>query len=183
MSGDQPPRSDERQAARELLMVNLLSAVYWFDDALQAGLEARGWPKVTRVQSLILANIAAGVNRGAQLARNLGVTRQAISQTLADMEARGLVVTRQDPDDKRARLVGFSERSAPIRDDAVATLKLIEATLGSRIGASRLETLKDLAASDWGASPVDIVTAAAGVPAPERKPRGRPRKPVDDAGG
>ena len=176
MSGDQPPRSDERQAARELLMVNLLSAVYWFDDALQAGLEARGWPKVTRVQSLILANIAAGVNRGAQLARNLGVTRQAMSQTLADMEARGLVVTRQDPDDKRARLVGFSERSAPIRDDAVATLQVIEATLGSRIGTRQLDAFKDVAAADWGPSPVAIVAVAAGAPARERKPRGRPRK-------
>ena len=181
MSG--PPTSDLEQAlaARGLLMINLVSAVHWFDEALQAGLAARGWTSVTRIQSLVLANLATGVNRATRLARNLGVSRQAMSQTLAEMEDRGLVIVSPDPDDKRARLVSFSPHSAGIRDDAIMILKVVEATLASRIGARRLDDLKDAAAADWGPSPVEIVTAAAGAPLPPRKPRGRPRK--TDSGG
>ena len=88
-------------------MVDLLSAVYWFDEALQAGLAASGWSQVTRIQSMALANIASGTHRATQLARNLGVSRQAVSQTLAEMEARGLIRTTLDPEDKRALVVSF----------------------------------------------------------------------------
>lgn len=177
------PTSDreQAQAARGLLMINLVSAVHWFDEALQAGLAARGWTSVTRIQSLVLANLATGVNRAAKLARNLGVTRQAMSQTLAEMEERGLVIVSPDPDDKRARLVSFSPQSAAIRDDAIMILKVVEATLASRIGQRRMDDLRDAAAADWGAPPLEIVAAAAGAPLPPRKPRGRPRK-VDAAG-
>ena len=171
---------EQAQAARGLLMINLVSAMHWFDEALEAGLTARGWSSVTRVQTLVLASLATGVNRATKLARNLGVTRQAMSQTLAEMEERGLVTVSPDPDDKRARLVDFSPQSADIRDDAMMILKVVEATLASRIGQRRLDDLKDAVAADWGASPVEIIAVAAGAPLPPRKPRGRPRK-VDAA--
>jgi len=168
--------ADQASVARDLLMINLLSSVYWFDEALQAGLAARGWSSATRVQSLVLANLAAGVRRAAHLARNLGMSRQAMSQMLAEMEGRGLITVAADPSDKRARVVSFSAQSAGIRDDAMMILKVVEATLGDRIGERRLNALRDAVAVDWGPSPVGIVAAAAGAPLPPRKPRGRPRK-------
>lgn len=157
-------------------MIDLLSAVYWFDEALQAGLSARGWSTVSRIQSLVLANMASGVDRAGQLARNLGVSRQSMSQTLAEMKALGLIDIAPDPTDRRARVVRFSASSAPLRDDAVTTLRVIEATLASRIGDRRVAALKDAAAADWGPSPVEIVAAAAGSPLPPRRSPGRPRK-------
>lgn len=162
--------------ARHLLMIDLLSAVYWFDEALQAGLAARGWSQVSRIQSLVLANVASGVNRAVQLAKNLGVSRQSMSQTLADMEAHGLIDIAPDPTDKRARVVTFSAKSGPLRDDAVMILKVIEDTLASRIGAPKVEALRDAASSDWGESPTGIVAAAAGAPLPPKRSPGRPRK-------
>lgn len=177
MDNEDPTASPrDISAARQILMINLLSAVYWFDEALQAGLAARGHSEVTRIQSLVLANLASGVNRATQLAKNLGVSRQSMSQTLAEMESRGLIAIAPDPDDKRARVVTFSKQSTTIRDDAISTLKVIEATLGSRIGARRVEALRDATAVDWGASPVDIVAAAAGAPLPPKRSPGRPRK-------
>jgi len=155
-----------KKISPDILMVDLLSAVYWFDEALQAGLTAKGWSQVTRVQSLVLANIASGVHRATQLARNLGVSRQAISQTLAEMETRGLISMTLDPEDRRALIVDFSESSTAIRDDARHILKTIEATLAKRIGKSELKALKDATSADWGPSPVDEVAAKA-VSAPK----------------
>lgn len=44
------------------------------------------------------------------LATRLGVTQQAASKQVADLEGRGLVVRRADPGDGRAKLVELSRR-------------------------------------------------------------------------
>jgi len=164
-------------AGRQALMVSMLAGVYWFDEALQAGLAARGWSQVTRVQSMVLANLASGTHRAVQLARNLGVSRQSMSQTLAEMEERGLIEVAPDPGDRRARIVSFSAESSAIRDDALMILQALEAALAERIGAEAVAALRAAAAADWGAAPVEVAAAVAGAPLPPRKPRGRPPKP------
>lgn len=136
-----------------LLMMNLMGALYWFDEALQSHIRAEGWPEVSRAQSLLLANIAAGEHRATRLARNLGVSRQAISQMLADMEARSLIAVEQDPDDKRARVVNFHPDAAPLRETARRVLADMEAELGRRIGAKALASLREALSADWGPSP------------------------------
>src|SRR5260370_16910812 len=94
-----------------LLMVDLLAAVYWFDDALQSGLKTKGWSEVTRAQSLVLANMTAGVQRASQLAKNLGVSHQPMSQTLAPIQTRGLIPVDADPSDPRTKLLNFTLHS------------------------------------------------------------------------
>jgi DNA-binding MarR family transcriptional regulator len=137
-----------------LLMMNLMSALYWFDEALQAHIKAAGWETLTRTQSMVMANIAAGEHRATRLARNLGVTRQAISQMLSDMEARGLVEVKVDPDDKRARIVDFSPRTESLRGLAGEVLRGLEEKLGERIGRERFDALRDALRADWGAAPM-----------------------------
>lgn len=133
-------------------MMDLLSAFYWMDEALQAGMKERGWDNITRSQSLILSNIAFGVRRASQLARNLGVTRQAISQMLIEMERKGLVVSDSDPSDGRAQIVNFSKQSQGIRNDAMAILSQIEAEIVDRIGKGKFDALVKALRSDWGST-------------------------------
>ncbi|BCW90511.1 hypothetical protein sos41_36810 [Alphaproteobacteria bacterium SO-S41] len=134
-------------------MVNLLSGVYWFDDALQDALRRHGWDIVTRAQSLLFANLATGEESPSRLAKNLGVTRQAISQLLAEVEARGLVVIDTDPADRRARIVRFSEKSLPLRDAARSVLAKLEAELEKRLGRKVFAALQAGLQSEWGALP------------------------------
>lgn len=136
-----------------LLMMNLMSALYWFDEALQAHIKAAGWQTLTRAQSMVMANIAAGEHRATRLARNLGVTRQAISQMLAEMEKRGLVVVRSDPTDKRARIVDFSPEAEGLRGLARTVLTDVEMRLGQRIGDERIAALRGALQADWGPAP------------------------------
>jgi DNA-binding MarR family transcriptional regulator len=95
-------------------------------------------------------NIAMGETRPTRLARNLGVTRQAISQLLAQMSARGLVVTRQDLTDGRARVVEFAPRAERVRDVAIGILVQLEEVLGERIGVAQIEAMRGALESDWG---------------------------------
>jgi len=137
-----------------LLMMNLMSALYWFDEALQSHIKAAGWESLTRAQSMVMANIAAGEHRATRLARNLGVTRQAVSQMLAEMEKRGLVVVKSDPDDKRARIVDFSPRAEALRGIARKILSDVEAELAGRIGEDQIAHLRGALQVDWGPAPL-----------------------------
>jgi DNA-binding MarR family transcriptional regulator len=146
-------REDKVAIKHDILMLNLLSAIYWFDEALQAKLEAIGYAGLNRTQSLLLANIGAGEHRAIRIARNLGVTRQAISQMLADLEAREIVAVSSDPDDKRARIVDFHPNARRLRRAASQILGQLEATLAERIGQPRVDNLREALASDWGDPP------------------------------
>lgn len=152
------------------LMIDLLSAVYWFDEALQAGLRARGHQSVSRSQSMILANIAAGVHRPSELAKNLGVSRQAMSLALGELAARGLVEIEPDPNDGRAQRVVFSPRSVEIRRDAIAVMTSLEEELAGRIGKTRFNALCAAFESDWGAPPLDAEGKARAKTPAGRKP-------------
>jgi DNA-binding MarR family transcriptional regulator len=132
--------------------MDLLRAVYWFDEALQEQLSARGWVRLTRAQSLVLMNIAMGIHRATEIAKNIGVSRQAMSQMLAEMQARELVAIEADPTDRRAQLVVYSQTSAAIRDDAVQILSVLETELSKRIGTRRFLGLREALVSDWGRS-------------------------------
>lgn len=152
-----------------LLMLDLLNGVYWFDEALQSALRRNGWDVITRSQSLVFANIANGESRQTRIAKNLGVTRQAISQTLSELEQRGLVTIEVDPSDRRARIIKFSESSTPLRDAARSVLQQLEAELQRRIGDPAFQMMRQGLRSDWGKLPV--VDPA--VPPPPRKTRAR----------
>lgn len=139
--------------AHPLLMMNLLTAFYWFDEALQASLQESGYPAVSRAQSLLLANVASGERSPSGLARNLGVSRQAISQMLAACERERLVRLAPDPADGRARIVEFHPEAERLREAASAALRQAEQVLGQRIGADRLRQLVEALALDWGPPP------------------------------
>ncbi len=136
------------------LMMDVMRAFYWFDEGLQSALKARGWQSISRSQSITLANIALGVQRPADLARNLGVSRQAVSKMLQEMGEQDLISVKPDPTDKRASLVGFSEKSAQLRADALDILAHLEISLGERIGARSLKALRAALDKDWGRAPV-----------------------------
>lgn len=125
-----------------LLMLDLVRTLYWFDEQLQARLDARGWGRLGRSQSLILANVANGETRAARMAENLGVSRQAMSQFLTEMVERKLLELAPDPDDKRARIVRFAPESQAIRGDAQQVLRELESELEKAVGRENLEALR-----------------------------------------
>jgi len=145
------------------LMMNLLSALYWFDEALQAALKEAGIPNVTRAQSMLIANISAGEHRATRIARNLGVTRQAISLMLGELEARGIVEIVPDPDDRRARIVRFADEANETRRAASKILHYLELKLVERVGLPAYHGLRDALRMDWGEPPkvpADVISAA-----------------------
>ncbi|RIA37968.1 MarR family transcriptional regulator [Hephaestia caeni] len=136
-----------------LLMVNILQAFYWFDEALQAAMKAQGVTSLNRTQSLVLSVIANGEHRASRIARQLGISRQAINQVLNSLNALGIIVSRPDPKDSRALLVEFSEEAAVLREVGIKALQRIENELAGRIGADKVDGLREALAVEWGPPP------------------------------
>ncbi|NIP15996.1 MAG: MarR family transcriptional regulator [Pseudomonadales bacterium] len=134
----------------EVLMRGLLRAYYWMDESLQNGLQKAGYLPRTRTQTMILINISNGVTRAAELARVLGVSRQAIQQQINELERDDLVTQLPDPDDRRANRIVFSERGSQLINAALATLRQSEQALAIRLGYETVNQLRRALMADWG---------------------------------
>src|SRR5712672_2213382 len=73
------------------LLLNMLRAVYWYCDALQDNLEAQGYRRTSRTMAFVLLNIAQGEHRAINIARNLGISRQAVGQMLEELKSRDFI--------------------------------------------------------------------------------------------
>ncbi|HTP76614.1 MAG TPA: MarR family winged helix-turn-helix transcriptional regulator [Rhizomicrobium sp.] len=149
-------------ADRPHLVVPLLKAFYWFDEGLQAYLRHRGWRGVSRPQSMVMANVVMGVTRPTDIARNLGVSRQAIHVTIGQMIKKGMIELRDDPNDRRGKTVVISATGRAMRRDAQTAMVILTKALQSRIGARHIAALHAAFAADWGRPPTDYPPASKG---------------------
>ena len=111
---------------------------------------ARGTGHLRPVHTLVLVPLLAGGRRASDLADRLGVSRQAVAQVVAVLEAGGLVERRDDPDDARAKLIVLTAAGRAALRDVRAENQALERHWAGLIGEERLgefrRTLADLAA-------------------------------------
>jgi DNA-binding MarR family transcriptional regulator len=132
------------------LLLSLLQGFYWFDEGLQNYLRARGWPAVTRPQSMVMANIVQGICHPSDIARRLGISRQAIHATLGQMVDLNMIALIDDPDSGRSKLVTLTRMGEEMRRDAQAAMQVMADELGRRIGAEDLLQTAHVLSRDWG---------------------------------
>lgn len=132
------------------LLLSLLQGFYWFDEGLQNYLQARGWPVVTRPQSMVMANVVLGTRRPSDIARNMGVTRQAIHATINQMVELGMVEMANDPSNGRVKMLTLTPTGERMRRDAQQAMLLLGEELGRRVGREELLRAATTLGKDWG---------------------------------
>ncbi len=151
----------------------MLQAYYWLDESIQNHIRGAGFAPLSRSQGMIMINVAGGIRRPSDLARNLGISRQAVHQLLADMDERGLIDLRPDLADARAKEVHFSRRGTDMHLIAIEAQRKVHDELERRLGSKAVNDLtKALLDKDWG-SPLQPTTVAkkAAKPAPRKATR------------
>lgn len=114
-------------------------------------LRAAGWTEITRPHSLVFTHLDGEGTRASELARRMGVSRQAMHQTVQELVALGLVELVPDPRNKHAKLVLPTRRGKRLVTDAREIFRELEDTLQGRIGRKRVARLRRALESDWGA--------------------------------
>ena len=130
----------------------LLDRFRWFDEALLEALRERLGHDITSAQSLLFADLPFEGARQADLARQLGVSRQAVNELVRGLQRQGLVEFDADPGDRRAKIVrptAAGRRSIAVADEVFADL---ERGLEARLGSVDLVRLRTILTDDRGAA-------------------------------
>jgi DNA-binding MarR family transcriptional regulator len=126
----------------EDLGVLLLLAYQGFVRALHEHLAARGFETLRPSDGYVFRALADEPRRIVDLAHGLAVSKQAASQIVADMESRGLVRRRADPQDGRASRVELSPRGRDALEEARRFHAAYEARLETRLGVGPAAALR-----------------------------------------
>jgi DNA-binding MarR family transcriptional regulator len=132
----------------------LLDRFRWFDQALLEALHDRLGVELTSAQSLLFADLPIEGARQSDLARRLGVSRQAINELVRGLERQGLLEIVPDPDSGRSKLVRPTKGGRESNRVAVETFARLETELRSRIGDRPVDQLRRALASEWGSPPL-----------------------------
>lgn len=129
----------------------LVRAFRWFEEGLARNPDTAHLPRLSGTQFMALASLDDGGTSIAELARRVGVTRQAMHQMIGDMEKSALVETVPSPTDRRVKLVKLSLLGRTLDEKAAAALGNLENKLRTRIGKDALDALHAHLSADWGA--------------------------------
>lgn len=132
------------------LIIALFQRFCWLDEGLQARLHDHGWPDVNRPQSMVMTNIVSGIVRPSDIARNLGVSRQAIHSTINQMVKLGIVQMEVDPADRRHMIVSLTDLGGRMRKDAQRSMDALTAQIASKLGQDKFDALLAALEADWG---------------------------------
>ncbi|MGH3136747.1 MAG: MarR family winged helix-turn-helix transcriptional regulator [Gaiellaceae bacterium] len=128
----------------------LLRGFRWFEDGLLSQLDEAGWPEVTRAHSLVFAHLDQAGTRPSELAKRIGISRQAVNQTLGELVELGLVEIVPDPASRRSKLVVLTPAGKTTVGSAHAVFLELEDALGDRIGRTNVTELRRVLEADWG---------------------------------
>jgi DNA-binding MarR family transcriptional regulator len=130
---------DEAQS----LTAVLLAAANALVDGIHAGVQARGFGDLRPAHGFAFARLAPDGATVSELAAHLDVTRQAASQLVDELAAKGYVERRPHPGDGRARLIVLTDRGWACTRAAEQAAAQVAGTWAGILGEDRLLALRD----------------------------------------
>jgi DNA-binding MarR family transcriptional regulator len=147
----------EYQAMDIDLSIASLVAGWAMADEIQRRLAADGLADLRFADGFVVQHLVEGPVTIGALAERLGVTQQAASKSVADLERRGYVERTADPDDRRARLVALTARGDAAIAGARRHRAALTGELAEQLGSRRAESARRLL--------LDVVDALGAEPA------------------
>ena len=101
-------------------------------EALQAHLVAAGFEDHRAVHHYVMAHVTFAGIRLTELAHKAGITKQAMSELVIDLEHLGYLTRTADPHDRRAKLIGFTDKGRAAVHEAMRAFAEMESALGKQ---------------------------------------------------
>jgi DNA-binding MarR family transcriptional regulator len=139
------PRTSAREQPENLAIL-LREPFRTMNARLLERLAERGHPGVRSSHGNVLQYLDDGGTRVSLLAERAQMSKQAMAQLVAHLEAHGYVERVPDPGDGRAKLVRATERGREVYAIARELMGEVEARLAERLGEAKLRRLRALLA-------------------------------------
>ncbi|MGD9944457.1 MAG: MarR family winged helix-turn-helix transcriptional regulator [Burkholderiaceae bacterium] len=127
----------------------LLARSDWFAREIMRGVRGSEFAYLTPAQSRLLAHMGGKPMSMAELARRLGVSRQAAHKTVGELVRREILAVQADPRRGNSKLVVYTDKGREVNRVGAQIIASIEGRLAERIGPQGVETLRALLAADW----------------------------------
>jgi DNA-binding MarR family transcriptional regulator len=111
-------------------------------DELQAEMAGVGFDDTRFAHNAVFANVPPEGIRLTDLAERAGMSKQAMSELVADLEQLGYVRRVPDPVDRRAKIIEFTGRGWQAVDAALAAFGRMEDALDEQVGPGRMNQLR-----------------------------------------
>lgn len=134
-----PPRVPESVLRGSLGQV-LFRAARLYNEAAIARIQARE-PRLRTAHTLLFPHLGPAGVRPTELARRLGISKQAVGPLLDDLVAWGMVERAPDPRDGRATVVRLTAAGGSAILDGLQVLHEIEGDLRRELGDDALDAL------------------------------------------
>ncbi|MBW2280325.1 MAG: MarR family transcriptional regulator [Deltaproteobacteria bacterium] len=120
----------------------LLRAARLLNERAVGRVRDEGQPDLRPVHLALMPHLDMEGTRATVLAARMGITKQGVSQIVADLEQMGIVERRPDPGDGRARLVCFTRRGEASLLHGLGVLERLESELAVGVGETRMQRLR-----------------------------------------
>jgi DNA-binding MarR family transcriptional regulator len=139
------PQTSARQAPENLAIL-LREPFRTMSARLMQRLVERGHPEVRFAHGNVFQYLDDEGTRVSLLAERAQVSKQAMAQLVAHLEAHGYVERVADPGDRRAKLVRATDRGRDVYTIARELMAEVDAHLTERLGEAKLRRLRALLA-------------------------------------
>ncbi|WP_042274572.1 MarR family winged helix-turn-helix transcriptional regulator [[Clostridium] dakarense] len=132
------------QKFSELDLTSLLSLSFsTLIDELNDRMSELGFEDIRPAHGFLFTCITPNGATGIEIAEYLGITKQAVSKMVDDLEKRGYVMRQTHPTDKRGKIIVLTEQGRLIMKAKEEILAEIEKRWMENIGTERMQMLKE----------------------------------------
>jgi|SRR3569623_34002 len=120
----------------------LNNSVRRFEKRILQLLEEAGQGGYTLSHISVTRNLDLEGTRATELARRVAISKQSIGELIAQLEARGLIMRRPDPIDRRAKIICFTEVGFAWFEAFRFALEKAESEMAAELGDEMLAQIK-----------------------------------------
>lgn len=132
-----------------ILMDLLIGRFEWIEREFNARLAERRGEKMSKAQLLFMSYLDDGKDRSTTMSEKLGVTRQAVSLLVKELESKGIIEQVCDPQKASAKLLKKTAFGKRFVGEAMEIMAALEAEIAASVGNQQYENLKKTLAADW----------------------------------
>lgn len=148
---DKPAGEGAPPAAQPYLRSLLIRRGEWMESRVLAAASRNGYGAITPAMNRLFGHMRKRPVGLSDLARQLGISRQAVHELARQAQALGLVELVPSESDARVKLMRFTEAGWAMSGSAARELQAIERELAAHIGEDDLRTLRRILARPWSA--------------------------------